>query len=296
MKLSDIENLRLIGDIHRGDCPLCGSSSSRPFIIFDNMSYFCHACNETGILEDAPDVSYEPKPEKAKADFTQIANLYLGDAEKHRKRTLDLFDALIRSGAVNLDRSKLHGIIGYDQRNDTLAIVLKKDEYVFNIKRRKVGDIKWMGMKESDGKTPMSRLTGEGIVFVASGIAEYLILQMTNFDYVAAQSDSANLNDYIPKDAIVVVFEDNDLVDIEKEEDRQFADALHTKKYNRFTKNFTAKINRSRIVINFNNVCNEDKPKGYDLRDLINEYPLEWLGLIEHEIKMWANNKELIQL
>ena len=46
--VDNLDNSVKSGDNFRANCPICGSSSSRPFVLFGNGGYFCHSCNEKG--------------------------------------------------------------------------------------------------------------------------------------------------------------------------------------------------------------------------------------------------------
>ena len=44
----NLENVAKLGDKFRATCPICGSKSAKPFILFPNGGYYCHSCNEKG--------------------------------------------------------------------------------------------------------------------------------------------------------------------------------------------------------------------------------------------------------
>ena len=44
----NLENVKKSGTNFRAKCPICGSNSSRPFVLFENGGYYCHSCNEKG--------------------------------------------------------------------------------------------------------------------------------------------------------------------------------------------------------------------------------------------------------
>ncbi|RLA72056.1 MAG: hypothetical protein DRG30_07795 [Epsilonproteobacteria bacterium] len=299
-----LENSRASGVNFRAGCPICNSVKSLPFIVFETGSYFCHACEEKGnahhLLNEVLGVEYKagdyvvPErvavPEKEDLDFIQEHKLFQKGLSDNLERSMELFYQLLPRKSSSLDYKRLNKFLGYDAYNDTLTVSIFDGDKVINIKRRKVRDIKWMGMKASNGKYSMRKLTGRKMVFVASGMAEFLILEaLGNVDYIVAQSDSGEINSVIPKDPLItaIILTDNDMAEIEKEEDEKYRDALHPTKYNRFHGKLTSKISCAKIIIDFCHILNRDIEIGYDLRDFVNEYPEDWAELVDNEIGLW---------
>lgn len=98
---------------------------------------------------------------------------------------------------------------------------------------RNAGNIKW----KWQGKQPIfNRITGKSLVFLASGVAEWLVLDWLGFDYIVLPSDSkkaaiAEFKDKL-KDKAVIILPDHD-------ESGSFQDVIDSVKSN-FSYFFTA--------------------------------------------------------
>ena len=148
-------------------------------------------------------------------------------------------------------------------------------------------------MKESDGGYAPFRNTGKNYVFIASGMAEYLILQAWGVDFIAIQSDSIPIP-YDISDKIAIVFEDNDMKPAPSGTPLRYRDANNPELANHFKLNVTNKLNAEKVIpIDFQNVLNRDLPKGYDLRDFVNEID-DWQGYIEKEVSLWVKNFKIL--
>ncbi len=303
----NLENVRKFGDKFRAKCPICGSNSSRPFILFENGSYYCHSCNEKGgvvsLIKDVLRLDFSNFKDKIK-NFNSFYKKdevsrnetpdfqYLYDVFHHRhiisnqEKIYKLLYELIPEETKYINHKKNLCYLGYDERNNTLAISLI-DEYdnVVNIKRRKVGDIKWMGLKGGDGKFSPHRLTGKKFVYIASGIAEFLILNASELDYIVMQSDGRDINHLIPRDVTAVVLEDNDKREIKNQEDERYKCFKNPNQFNPFKKKVTEKIKGEKIAIDFEKILDREVKAGYDLRDFVTEHTQDWLELIEKEVE-----------
>ena len=314
-----LEDAKEYGDKFRSTCPLCGSKSARPFILFPNGGYFCHVCNQKGsvfsLIRDVfkQDISnfkdvieglnptFEVKSRRETYDETEkniqrflyIHNIFHDRFRYNRELVYRLLYELIPKETEYLTLSKNDRYIGYDNRNKTLTVsLIDQDDYhydynrVLNIKRRKVKDIKWMGLKGGDGKYAPHRLTGKKFVYVASGMAEFLILNASDLDYIVMQSDGADINHLIPNpdEATVVVIEDCDKRDIKDEEDKKYKCFKNPEQFNPFKKKVTDKIKGDKIAIDFEQILDREVKAGYDLRDFVNEHPSDWLDLINEEL------------
>ena len=303
----NLDNYKQAGDKFRADCPICGSKSARPFVLFPNGGYYCHSCNEKGgafkLIKDIFNLNFNDfkdnlsklnpfksnKPYKSK-DFEAESLKYKEPILDNKERVFELLYELIPKDTKDVNLEKINLEIGYDDKNDTLAISLFNEHVrVVNIKKRKVGNIKWLGEKGGDGKFAPSRLTGQKFVFVASGIAEFLILKASELDYVVMQSDGIDINHLLPRAVTAVIIEDNDKKDIEKREDEEFRCLKNPSQFNPFKKKVTKKVLGEKLAINFEKILDRELKKGYDLRDFITEFPKNWKLLIEREIENLSN-------
>ena len=208
----NLENCIKAGNKFRANCPICGSNSARPFVLFENGGYYCHACNEKGgafkLIKDIFNLSLNnfknilnnlnpfSKDKKAKTpNFEYKQKEFHESIENNRERVFELLYELIPKNTKDLNLEKLNQFIGYDEMNDTLAISLIDEKYnIVNIKRRLVGNIKWMGLKGGCGRFAPYRITGQKFVYIASGMAEFMILHSSSLDYIVMQSDGADVN------------------------------------------------------------------------------------------------------
>lgn len=303
-----IAPITLRGDIARTSCPIHMGDNNSTFVFWtDTGRYFCHSCAASGNIVDLvmktkdmsesdainflkldhkPTNNYESyKRDKSAIDFTQENNYFLSWGNERAK---ELFDKLIHPDAMtDMDTSLLYGLIGYDNVNDTLTVAIKDGDRVVQIKRRQVGDVKWKGMADSDGSYTPSRLTGKKTVYVASGMAEYIILQASGLDYIALQSDTSKIP-FDLSDKVVVIFEDNDTKESPLDTPPELRDPLDLSLANHFKLKVTTQIKSNTIIsIDFQNVLDKTLPYGFDLRDFVNAYPKEWVNMIEIEIKYW---------
>ena len=304
LKIRDkLPNGRLIGGVFRSECPFCQGKKSRPFIFFDDGRFFCHSCNEKGNAKklvtqglqiemegiDSYVPTYANTKSENKNDFKWKWQKLFTQNQKNKDRIFELFNQMISADAqANISMRKISKFISYDSDADTLAIALYDDERVANIKRRRVGDVKWMGQKGGDGRFCPHRLTGKKFVFVASGIAEFLILHASEYDYIVTQSDGQDVNHLLPKDAIAVVIEDLDLKEIAKYK----GNISHVCRWDNtlflpFKQKVTDKIREPKLSIDFSVMLRDDTlPSGFDLRDFVNMLPRTWDRFIDDEIQV----------
>ncbi len=303
----NLENVAKSGDKFRATCPICGSKSARPFILFPNGGYYCHSCSEKGsvfsLIKDVlrldfsnfKDIlkKFNPFSKKDEVSENETPNFqYLHEVFHHRhiiknqEKINKLLYELIPEETKDINHKKNFSYLGYDERNDTLAIsLIDEDNNVVNIKRRKVGDIKWMGLKGGSGKFSPHRLTGKKFVYIASGIAEFLILNASELDYIVMQSDGRDINSLLPRDVTAVVLEDNDKRDIKNQEDERYKCFKNPNQFNPFKRKVTEKITGEKIAIDFEKILNREVKAGYDLRDFVTEHTQNWLKLIEKEVE-----------
>ena len=306
----NLNNCKQSGDNFRADCPICGSQSSKPFVLFPNGGYYCHSCNEKGgafkLITDVFKLNFNNfrdnlqkinpfksnKPNKDdKPNFSYQQEKFQKSILKNRERIFELLYELIPKNTKDVKLVKLNRFIGYDDKNDSLAINLIDDELkIRNIKVRQVRDIKWMGLKGGDGRFAPLRLTGKKTVLIASGIAEFMILHASESDYVVMQSDGIDINHLLPRAVTAVVIEDNDKKDIINKEDEEFRCFKNPSQFNPFKKKVTAKISGEKISINFEKMLDKELKSGYDLRDFVTEFPNNWNYLIEVEIEKEIEN------
>ncbi len=307
-----IAPIRLHGNIARTACPVHGGHNTSTFVYWvDTGRCFCHGCSFTGSIVDAAmkskdmtqtealqylDLKDIPKNDyeihvrdKSNIDFTQENNYFLSCAKDRAK---ELFDELINPIALSgMDLSLLYGLIGYDNVNDTLTVAIKDNDRVVQIKRRKVADVKWKSMHDSDGSYAPHRITGKSVVYIVSGIAEYIILQASGLDYIAMQSDTAKIS-FDLSDKMVVIFEDNDTKEAPKETPEYLRDALDSNMANHFKLKVTKNINAKKIIpIDFQNMLDMNLAYGYDLKDFVNNYPENWKELVTSEIEYFAKEE-----
>ncbi len=303
-----IAPIRLHGNIARTSCPVHQGHNQSTFVFWvDTGRCFCHSCGFSGNivdttmktkdlsqseamqfldLKDLPKNNYEAyQRDKTQIDFTQENNYFLSCAGDRAK---ELFDELITPVALSsMDLSLLFGLVGYDNINDTLTVAVKDENRVVQIKRRKVGDVKWKSMLDSDGTYTPHRLTDKNIIFIASGMSEYLILQASGLDYIALQSDTVNIPFDLSRNT-VIVFEDNDTKESPEDTPARLCDAVDSSLANHFKLKVTQKIKAKQIIsIDFQSILDMDLEYGFDLRDFVNKYPENWIDLIDSEIKYW---------
>ena len=137
----NLENCIQSGTNFRAKCPICGSDSSRPFVLFENGGYYCHSCNEKGgafsLIKDILKLDFSSfkdtfnrfnpfhKTTKNKTpNFTYQQKKFHKSIENNRKRIFELLYELIPEATKHLKHSKNNQYIGYDDKNDTLAINL----------------------------------------------------------------------------------------------------------------------------------------------------------------------------
>ena len=307
-------NVKQSGDNFRAQCPICGSNSARPFILFPNGGYYCHSCNEKGSLykltRDVLNLdfasfrqglkSFKPFKRFRRRNvipdfFNTFIKQYRGKhIRTNRKRAFELLYDLIPENARNITHRKNNDNIGYDDVNDTLVIaIIDEKSRVRNLKKRQIGNIKWLGMKGGDGRYAPHRLTGKKFVYIASGLAEFMILNASELDYIVMQSDGADINQLIPHNATAVILEDNDKRDIVNQEDRKYQCYKNPNQYNPFKKKVTDKIYGDKIAISFEKILNRELKAGYDLRDFVKDEPEYWLELIEVEVEKQLMEKRM---
>ncbi len=307
-----IAPIRLHGNIARTACMIHNGHNQSTFVFWiDTGRYFCHSCSSSGNIVDAtiaskdmtqveamqfldlkdlPKNNYESyQRDKTQIDFTQENNYFLSCAGDRAK---ELFDELINPIALSsMDLSLLSGLVGYDNINDTLTVAIKDGDRVVQIKRRKVGDIKWKSMLDSDGTYTPHRFTGKNIIFIASGMSEFLMLQASGLDYIALQSDTVNIP-FDLSEKTVVIFEDNDTKESPEGTHDNLRDPINSDNSNHFKLKVTQKIKaRQLISIDFQNILDMNLEYGFDFRDFVNKYPKNWIDLINSEIKYWIKEE-----
>ena len=294
------------GDNYRSACPVCESQKSRPFVLFDGGNHYCHSCETKGTAQQLiTDIfkldinnykealkNYKPEhidyAEKTKdVDFIAEHANYAIQLEHNKARALELFYELISEEATHsIDLKKLSKYIGYDKQNDTLTVSIFDGEKVVNIKKRFAYGVKWFGMKGGDGKYAPHRITDKENVYIASGMAEFLLLHGTDLDYIVMQSDGQNINNVLPIGKRAIVIEDFDIKDVAKEPNNKHICDFDSTKCMPFKQKVTDKVAGDKIGLDFSVMLDIVLDSGYDLRDFVNEFPGIWLRQIKEETKV----------
>jgi hypothetical protein len=151
--------------------------------------------------------------------------------------------------------------IGYSKKHQSLSISLIEDGLVKTTAIRNSFDqagnlIKW---RTYGSKKTIPHKIKDDFIFVAVGMAEFVLLEMMNVSYVLLQSDSVYR--HISKEIIAQVHGKN--IIILKENDASF-EKLIVELRQIF-------IGFNIFVIDFEKVLQKPLPKGYDYRDFCNE-------------------------
>ena len=112
--------------------------------------------------------------------------------------------------------------------------------------------------------TPSKIRSSDRIIFIASGIGEYLLFELLDVSYIAPQSDSVTSGITATmiesaKGKIIVYLQDND--DSGKKLTTKLEEIFHESIF---------------VVIDFENVHDKDLPHGYDFRDFANWTAQKW--------------------
>lgn len=163
--------------------------------------------------------------------------------------------------------------IGYSKKHKTLSVSLLEDGIVKAIAIRHSFDqdgklIKW---KTYGSKTYITCKIIDDFIFVAVGMAEFILLEMMNVSYVLVQSDSVYR--HISKEIIAQAHGKN--IIILKENDASF-EKLIVELQQIF-------VGSNIFVIDFEKVLQKPLSKGYDYRDFCNE--IGDINLVEKKIE-----------
>ena len=240
---------------------------------FDDDQTFLYF-KENYDLESMP--IFELKPEHAKyADFIKQHIFYMATKGQNKARAMDLLFELISKDFIleSPNKSRIDKFIGYDKDIDTLTVsVFSDDDRVVQIKHRYKDGKKWVGAFGSEGGYVVNKATDT--VFIGSGMAEMIIMELLDLPYIFIQSDSSisNIPEHNIKGKTVIVFEEND---------------------GNFRSKVTNKLLDKKplclIGIDFECILDKTLPKGYDLRDFVNEINdfKKIKTLIQNEISFW---------
>lgn len=163
--------------------------------------------------------------------------------------------------------------IGYSKKHKTLSVSLLEDGIVKAIAIRHSFDqdgklIKW---KTYGSKTYITCKIIDDFIFVAVGMAEFILLEMMNVSYVLVQSDSVYR--HISKEIIAQVHGKN--IIILKENDASF-EKLIVELQQIF-------VGSNIFVIDFEKVLQKPLSNGYDYRDFCNE--IGDINLVEEKLE-----------
>lgn len=177
--------------------------------------------------------------------------------EEHRKHKLG--NALISWSFWNScpDKTTSFEYFGYSRKYDSATVHLYND----------AGEIQTIAIRDADGtkwKTFGSKKfipysIKDEVIFISSGMAEIIILDLLGLSYIGLQSDG--MVQHLPpelkllaRDKFIVVLSDND---------ETFKKIIPTiKDFFEYSQT---------IIIDFEKVVNQKCPKGYDFRDFVNE-------------------------
>jgi len=220
--------------------------------------------------------TFELKPEQAKhADFIRQHIHYMNTKGQNKERAMELLFELINKDFIlgSPNKTRIDKFVGYDKDIDTLTVsVFSEDDRVVQIKHRYKDGKKWVGAYGSEGGHIVKKATDT--IFIGSGMAEMLIMELLGLPYIFLQSDSsiANIQEKDIKGKTVIVFEEND---------GNFR--------NKVTNRLLDKKPLCLIGVDFECIFDKELPKGYDLRDFVNEIRdfKKVKSYIQNEISFW---------
>jgi len=163
--------------------------------------------------------------------------------------------------------------IGYSKKHQSLSISLIEDGIVKTIAIRHSFDqdgklIKW---KTYGSKTYIPCKIKDDFIFLASGMAEYILFEMMQVPYILLQSDSVYR--HIDKEIIAQAHGKN--IIILKENDASFAKLIVELRQ--------IFIGANVFVVDFEKVFQKPLPRGYDFRDFCNE--IGDINIVEEKIE-----------
>jgi len=226
----------------------------------------------------ATPIKRRPIPQKS-YDLEAIHNRFTTDFSSAngciiRKQSIELIDYdFFKSSPY---QKRVQGLIGYSERDKSITIHLFDRETVQTIAIRQSNDkngkpIKW---KTLGSKKFIPYEINDEYIFLFSGMAEILIMEMLGLSYVMLQSDG--MVRHLPlelkeqsKDKTIVVLQDND-------------DSFRT-----IVPKIESFFSESEIlVIDFEKLLGRELDHGYDFRDFCNEIKdaKEVMDLLENEI------------
>lgn len=208
--------------------------------------------------------------------------LYRNSLDKQREKvlsfnTLELSETIVNPTQLLYELINIHFLrtlknsnkmkllnkyIGYSKKYNSLTISILDDKNevqciaIRSAKDRTGKDVKW---KTYGSKKYISSRINDSTVFLAVGMAEYILLELLGVSYIHLQSDgmykhiSEKLIDQV-HGCNIIVFKEND------------------KSFEKLINNLYIVFSQSNIfVIDFEKLLNKELKKGYDLRDFINE-------------------------
>lgn len=140
----------------------------------------------------------EPEPKRqAKTDFSSILSSFEEltlRSQGHREEALAIAPAWLFKEAESSSIELLKDWTRYDQKNNTLVVIIKnKEGEVVGMKRRRYhihGELKkWVAIKGSEVNHCQSRVrTASGLVFIVEGIKDGLNALLLGWDFIALPS------------------------------------------------------------------------------------------------------------
>ncbi|MDP2077328.1 MAG: hypothetical protein Q8J85_04730 [Sulfuricurvum sp.] len=226
--------------------------------------------------DDAPKYDLQAIHERAMSDYKRI-----GFNSVAKAQFMELINPHLWNGKENLLRMGWHSIY----KSITFSL-FDKDELKAVIVRKATNHngevIKWKTYG-SKTFTPSKIKSNDEVIFVASGIGEYLLFELMDVSYIAPQSDSVT-SGIAPamieaaRGKIIVYLQDND------DSGRKLA----TKLQEIFCESIF-------VVVDFENVQDQDLKHGYDFRDFANWTAEKWgergLMVIEQMVTREMNFK-----
>ncbi len=166
--------------------------------------------------------------------------------------------------------------LGYSNKDESLSVsILNNSGTVMSIALRcaadKNGDIiKWKNVYGSD-KTYVPFKIEDDFIFLAVGMAEFLLFEIMKVSYLLLQADG--MYRHIP-DNVVNKAKNKTLI-ILKENDKSFTDLI--------IKLQSIFVASNVVVIDFEKVLNRTLHKGYDFRDFCNE--MKSITIVEQKLE-----------
>lgn len=200
------------------------------------------------------------EPTVVKHNQLNLNDVYKKDVENRNKDEDTFVFKLSRIIPVKLQKlNALYFKLGlWSEGGDTdLTVPVFEDGKLVTVMRRNYNDNKWHAAYGSSRSAIPRRITDKPVVYLASGMGEYIILDMLGFDYICLQMDgNANLLDQFKEKLegkLLVILPDND------ESFKKVIDTCYE-----YFKEYTAVA-----VVDWQLLTGSEVKAGYDLRDYI---------------------------